>query len=91
MILYICVVPRIEFTLKAYTSPARKVLAVRRQQALHVANRYGSGDVKLSLAEQKRACRTKREFAQCMEIIAYTFVSEGDCGGTVVKVLCYKS
>jgi hypothetical protein len=75
-------VPRIEFTLVAYRSSAREVLAVRRQQTVHVADRYGSGV--LCLAELKQACGTKREVAQCMELIICSFVSAEDKNRTEI-------
>jgi hypothetical protein len=69
-------VPRIEFTLVAYRSSDREVLAVRQQQTVHVADQYGSGVV--CLAELKHACGTEREVAQCMELITCSFVSAED-------------
>jgi hypothetical protein len=49
---------------------------------VHVADRYGSGDV--SLAELEHACGTKREVAQCMGLITCSFVSAEDIHRTEI-------
>jgi hypothetical protein len=55
---------------------------------VHVADRYGSGDV--SLAELNNACGSKREVAQCMELITWAFVSAEDIHRTeIYKALIF--
>jgi len=49
---------------------------------VHVADRYGRGDA--SLAELNHACGTKREVAQCMELITCAFVSAEDIHRTEI-------
>lgn len=72
----------------AYRSPAREVLAVRRQQTVRVADRYGSGVV--CLAQLKHACGTKREVARCMELITCSFMSaEGNNLTEIYKPLIF--